>query len=314
MLRLTGVAFAETGRFDAFTPEADFKSHGETLKTVVLKHDEKPAHKIILRCVLAAMALLCVHSLAWSQTCEATLAKLRSGERPLVAGGVSEFAPFNVVASDGRLTGMDREIIRAIAGRLGIKKVEFKSMPFSRLGPALLDGTIDVIANNFWITPERERSFAFTTPYYVRGGVGSLWLTGTGPFDSAASMAGKRIAAINGGWPERWVQENVPMATTVIVVDGTISEQNDALKNKQADVVVGFYTQEMAVAIAKVSGLVYHAHLLKPMQAAFAMRKECGELRQAIDDTVKAMWADGSLFKIKNVWLEPLGIVPATKR
>ncbi len=74
MLRLIGVAFAEKGRSHAFTPEADFKSHGETLKTVVLKHDEKPAHKIILRCVLAAMALLRVHSLAWSQTCEATLA------------------------------------------------------------------------------------------------------------------------------------------------------------------------------------------------------------------------------------------------
>jgi ABC-type amino acid transport substrate-binding protein len=52
---------------------------------------------------------------------------------------------------------MDRDIIRAAAERLGIKKIEFKVMPFSRLGQSLLEGTIDLIANNFWITPDRER-------------------------------------------------------------------------------------------------------------------------------------------------------------
>jgi ABC-type amino acid transport substrate-binding protein len=49
------------------------------------------------------------------------------------------------------------------------------------------------------------------------------------------------------------------------------------------------------------------------MQAVFPLRKECNELRQAFDDTLKAMWADGSLLKIKDVWLKPLGIVPAKK-
>jgi len=49
---------------------------------------------------------------ASTQNCETPLAKLRSGERALVVGGVSDFGPFNVVAKDGRLTGMDRDIIR----------------------------------------------------------------------------------------------------------------------------------------------------------------------------------------------------------
>src|SRR5262249_8195077 len=81
---------------------------------------------------------------------------------------------------DGQLTGMDREIIRAAAKRVGIKQVDFKTMTFSELGPSLLDGKIDLIANNFWPTPDRERLYAFTMPYYVRGGVGSLWREGTG--------------------------------------------------------------------------------------------------------------------------------------
>ena len=103
---------------------------------------------------------------------EPTLALLRSGARSLVVGGVSEYTPFNVVGPDGQLTGMDREIIRAAAKRLGIKQVDFKTMTFSKLGQSLLDGKIDLIANNYWPTPDRERLYAFTVPSLVRGGVG----------------------------------------------------------------------------------------------------------------------------------------------
>ena len=84
---------------------------------------------------------------------EPTLGALRSGARPLIVGGVSEYTPFNVVGPDGQLTGMDREIIRAAAKRLGIKQVDFKTMTFGKLGQSLLDGKIDLIANNYWPTP-----------------------------------------------------------------------------------------------------------------------------------------------------------------
>ena len=63
---------------------------------------------------------------------------------------------------NGQLTAMDREIVRAAAKRLGIKQVEFKTMAFSKLGQSLLDGKIDLIANNYWLTSDRERLYAFT--------------------------------------------------------------------------------------------------------------------------------------------------------
>src|SRR5438477_994031 len=101
---------------------------------------------------------------------EPTLALRRSGARPLVVGGVSEYTPFNVVGPDGQLTGMDREIIRAAAKRLGIKQVDFKTMTFSKLGQFLLGGKIDLIANNYCPTPDRARLSALTEQYFVRGG------------------------------------------------------------------------------------------------------------------------------------------------
>src|SRR5215470_515142 len=120
------------------------------------------SHHLGFGCVL----VLCLQTIAIAQgQPEPTLEVLRSGTRPLAVGGVSEYTPFNVVGPDGQLTGMDREIIRAAAKRLGIKQVEFKTMKFDELGPSLLAGRTDLIANNYWPTREREHLYAFTMPY-----------------------------------------------------------------------------------------------------------------------------------------------------
>ena len=184
-------------------------------------------------------------------------------------------------------------------------------MTFSKLGQSLLDGEIDLIANNYWPTPDRERLYAFTMPYYVRGGVGSLWIEGTGPFDSAASMAGRRIAVVKGSYPETWAREHVPMAT-ILPVDGTLAELDQTLRTGQVDVVVGFYTRQRGVLLKHKEGGGYKNALLQPMRATFAIRKDSNELREALDGVLKDMWADGSLNKIKRVYLDPLEIEPAT--
>ena len=265
------------------------------------------SHRLGSCCVLLAAFLTGMIATAQAQP-EPTLEVLRSGARPLVVGGVAEFAPFNFVGPDGQLTGMDRDIVRAAAKRLGIKQVEFKTMTFSELGPSLLDGKIDLIANNYWPTPERERLYAFTMPYFVRGGVGSLWMEGTGPFDNTASMAGKRIAVLKGSYPG----EHVPTAT-ILPVESGYAELDNTLPTGQADVVVGFYTRQRGVLLKHKDGGGYKNTLLQPMRATFAVRKDSKELREALDGVLKEMWADGSLNKIKRVYLDPLEIEPATQ-
>ena len=74
------------------------------------------SHRLGSCCVLLAAFLTGLIATAQAQP-EPTLEVLRSGERSLVVGGVSEFSPFNIVGPDGQLTGMDREIVRAAAKR-----------------------------------------------------------------------------------------------------------------------------------------------------------------------------------------------------
>jgi ABC-type amino acid transport substrate-binding protein len=74
----------------------------------------------------------------------------------------------------------------------------------------------------------------------------------------------------------------------------------------------GFYTRQKGVVLKDEGGRAYKNVLLQPMRAAFAVRKDCKELRVALDGVLKEMWADGSLNKIKRVYLNPLEIEPAT--
>jgi ABC-type amino acid transport substrate-binding protein len=76
---------------------------------------------------------------------------------------------------------------------VGIKQVDFKTMTFGKLGQSLLDGKIDLIANNYWPTPESRASLpAFTIPYFpVRGGVGSMWTDGTWPIGRQCRQHGR---------------------------------------------------------------------------------------------------------------------------
>ena len=267
------------------------------------------------RFVAAIFAMLLAHAVApvCAEEAAPTLAQLRAGERALVVGGVSDFAPFNVVASDGSLLGIDREIMRALAQRIGIPKIEFRAMPFSRMGASLQDGTIDVIANNFWITPERQRLYAMTVPYYTRGGVGAMWRKGTGPFASLDSLAGKRVAVFKGTYAESLVRERVPSAM-ILPMDSTSSELDDMLRNGQADAELGFFTRQRDAIRKPAAGGVFEQAMIQPMQSAFALRKGSDELLAAIDQALNAMWDDGSLYNIKLKYLEPLGIEPAKTR
>ena len=95
-------------------------------------------------------------------------------------------------------------------------------------------------------------------------------------------------------------------------MDGTLAELDDRLRTAQADVEVGFYTRQKGVLLKHQDGGGYKNALLQPMRATFGLRKEAKELREALDGVLKEMWADGSLNKIKRVYLDPLEIEPAT--
>ncbi|NSB15384.1 ABC transporter substrate-binding protein [Clostridium beijerinckii] len=76
--------------------------------------------------------------------------------------------PFSYIDSKTKeFTGIDAEIIREAAKRLGIKKVEMKQIPFNDLLKQLNnDDSIDIVADAMYVTDERKKEALFTNIFY----------------------------------------------------------------------------------------------------------------------------------------------------
>ena len=92
--------------------------------------------------------------------------------------GWEPYAPYTFADEDGRATGADIDLIKAIAEEIGCK-LEFAELPWARILREVENGTLDVSTSTSW-TPERIEWALFSEPYretdmaiYVRRGEAS---------------------------------------------------------------------------------------------------------------------------------------------
>jgi cystine transport system substrate-binding protein len=90
------------------------------------------------------------------------------------------------------LTGFDVEVARELGNRLGLE-IEFKTMEFDGLLPALRNGQIDVAANDFTITEERQEKFDFTIPIKHSFGSALVRESDSSGIETVEDLKGKKV-------------------------------------------------------------------------------------------------------------------------
>lgn len=78
------------------------------------------------------------------------------------------FPPFEFQGKDGELQGFSFDLMNAI-GTAANFKVDFQSLPFDGIIPALQGKTVDAAISSITITEERAKSVAFSRPYFKAG-------------------------------------------------------------------------------------------------------------------------------------------------
>lgn len=86
-----------------------------------------------------------------------------SEEKVYIIGTNAEYPPFEYM-QDGKICGLDADIIEEAAKRMGIK-YKWNNMSFDGLIPALQTKKIDAVIAGMSITPEREKAVSFSIPY-----------------------------------------------------------------------------------------------------------------------------------------------------
>lgn len=84
--------------------------------------------------------------------------------RGTITIGIFNSAPWGFKAEDGGVSGIHPDIIKAVLGPLGVRKVEFEILDGAALIPGLLAKRIDTVASGLAITPARCEQVIFADP------------------------------------------------------------------------------------------------------------------------------------------------------
>jgi len=144
-------------------------------------------------------------------------------DRPIIIGGDNNYPPFEYLDEKGKPAGYNVDLTRAIAKEVGIK-IEIRLMPWAEIRDALAQGEIDAIQGMFY-SPERDKTFDFTSPHIVNHYV-SIVRAGEGdPPKTVSELAGKRIVVQQGDIMHDFALEN-GLKDQIAAVDS----QEDALR------------------------------------------------------------------------------------
>mgnify|MGYP000437704888 CR=1 FL=1 len=101
--------------------------------------------------------------------------------KTIVVGVNSENPPW-IFMKDGKMTGMEADILEEFAKRAGYK-IEYKAAPFATVLTGVQSGQWDIAMSSIWIKKERAEVMDFADPYYDSG-IGCLLYTSPSPRDS----------------------------------------------------------------------------------------------------------------------------------
>lgn len=125
--------------------------------------------------------------------------------------------PFGFLDGQTRqISGLDVDVARHIAGKLGVKLELVPTNPANRI-PLLVSGKADLIAANFTVTPERAKQVDFSLPYFASG---QQFIARKGTLQKPEQLAGLRVGADKGTTQEITLRDKYPN-TKVVSYDDT---------------------------------------------------------------------------------------------
>ncbi|MBQ1377496.1 MAG: amino acid ABC transporter substrate-binding protein [Lachnospiraceae bacterium] len=228
-----------------------------------------------------------------------TLAALK--EKGKIVVGSSNDAPFAYIdVTNDKFSGIDADIMREIASRLGIKDVEMKIVEWDSLILELNGGSIDIIADAMYITETRKKQIYFSDVWYKEADAVII------PADSSykimedlkdcvvAAQTGSEFLTTVEGWKEKGMIKDVAMyAEPDELLLAVNTGKVDACL---VDDIIAYYIIENNKSLALKLLPGYESEDEGMIGAA--VQKKDPEFLAEINNALNAMKEDGTLKKI----------------
>lgn len=204
------------------------------------------------------------------------------------------YPPFEALAPDGELYGLDVDLGRELAGRLGVES-HFVLIGYDGLYDALLVGQVDVLISAMVVDPGRMDDVAYSTVYFDSGLVLVVPADAaedvTDMRDLAGGVVAVEYAAEGDVEARRWARQLTDLS---VLPSETADEALAAVSSGAAD----------AALVDGISGRLYvrehvgvtlSTSLVTSTPYAVVVRADDRPLLRAIDAALESMEADSAL-------------------
>ena len=248
------------------------------LKQSLEKHD---FHGVWMRLLALAMILIVAVSALIASPVSANAAEVGDPSavkgKTYAVGTDTTFAPFEY-RENGKMTGIDMELIRAIAQEEGFE-VTIQSLGFNAALQALSSNQVDVVIAGMSITDERKATYDFSNPYF-QSGIQMAIAENNDSITSYKDLDGKTVVAKTGSEGESYAKQHASeYGYTVTSVDQS-STMYEMVKSGNADAVFDDYPV-LAYGVSQNNGL------------KIVNKGKNADLLAAIDDGLNKLIASG---------------------
>lgn len=211
-----------------------------------------------------------------------------------------QYPPFNFVDADNNVTGLDAELARALAERIGLR-AEIVTTAWDGILAGLIAGRYDAIIGSMTITDERRRAVDFVGPYYHAGR--AVFVPVDSSVQSLDDLSGRRVGATLGETHERWARAQSGWRVR------SLKGLPELLLEVGAGRVDAIVQDDVAVwAALKTTGDSLRKLDTPSIEAArtdigIAIRKDELALHAALQNALDAMRADGSFAALSRRWI-----------
>ncbi|WP_417234420.1 amino acid ABC transporter substrate-binding protein/permease [Arthrobacter sp.] len=257
---------------------------------------------------LAVAALLFGASGATADT--ATSSSAVEG-KTFVIGTDTTFAPFEFRDTSGELTGIDMDILRAIAKDQGFK-VEIRSLGFNAALQALTSDQVDGVIAGMSITDERKQVYDFSEPYF-ESGVQMAVAKDNDDIKGYEDLKGKTVTAKTGAEGETFAKSIAKKYDFTVKSLDQSASMYELVKSGNAVAVFDDYPV-LAYGIAQNNGLKTVTDKVPGGSYGFAVNKgKNADLLAAFNDGLAKIKANGDYDKIVDGYLaDPTAAQPTT--
>lgn len=207
------------------------------------------------------------------------------------------FPPFESQGPDGELVGFDIDLMKAIGEEAG-REIQFESLPFDGIIPALQAGTVDAAISGMTITEERAQTVDFSRPY-IKAGLAIAVQEDNTEITSLEDLENKKIA----------VQIGTTGAAKADEIPGTELSTFDSaplalqeLANGNVDAVINDAPVTLdALQSGNIDGLKVVGELLTEEFYGIAMPKNSDTV-VIVNDALTTLMENGTYAEIYQKW------------